>query len=67
MVSKVTLSQQQVAANLQAQRSLNELLPVIDDAERCGVDVSGYRAIASGLGEQLRNLNELFSPQIKME
>jgi hypothetical protein len=39
---------------------------VLEEAEKCGVDVSGYRAIAEGLQEQLAAIKKGFHPPMKI-
>lgn len=61
----VNFTQEQVAANLKAQRQLADLLPVFDDADKCGIDTTGYRAIAAGLQAQLQEIHSNFMPKLK--
>lgn len=63
MPSPITFSQEAIKANLQSQRDLADLLPVLDKASECGVDVTGYRAIANGLKEQLEAVQRNFMQQ----
>lgn len=56
-------------ANLQslkeAQRQLHDLLPLMDRAAECGVPVEGYRAIATGLQEQLAAIEKNFMGSVQ--
>lgn len=63
---QVSFSQAQKEANLSAQRQLAELLPAFDKAEECGCDMTGYRAIAAGLMEQLKAIQKNFMGPMQM-
>ena len=47
-----------------AQRKLHDLLPLLDKAERCGVECDQFRALSSAIGDQLIAIErEFFADQ----
>lgn len=53
-------TQQDVDMLKKAQRKLADLIPMLDKAERCGVDCDVYRAIVKELGDRLENVEREF-------
>lgn len=55
-----TFTQEQLAANLKAQRMLHDLFPLLDKADKCGIPTDALRTIAAGLQTQLQAIHSEF-------
>ena len=44
----------------QARRTLDEVLPLMDKAEKCGVECQGFREVRDRVADQLKNLEAEF-------
>lgn len=60
MPVQITFTREQVDRLKSAQRTLSEILPELDRAEKCGLDMSGNRALCGTLGDVLRAIDQHF-------
>ena len=69
IVSKgpVNFSADQVKQTYDAEKQLNDLIPLFDKCESCGIDISGYRAIAAGLVANLQAIRSNFMQPLVQE
>jgi len=64
MASKVQLTPTQIDAVNAARRVLNDIVPDMDAAEKCGVDCQQLRTKATTIADGLSNIVKHFAPQL---
>lgn len=62
MASKIRMSKERYDELVKAERMLNDLLPVYDKLEECGVDCTGFRQINAERLPQIAAMKKNFGP-----
>lgn len=62
-MSKIKLTNEQIADLQKHQRGLNDILPEFDQAEQCGVDCAEFRRIQADASSQIDKLLQYYGPQ----
>lgn len=65
MPSKYKLPADKVATLKAAQRELHDVLPLIDEAEQCGIECQQYRQLAEEVQERITKILTYFGPGVK--
>jgi len=60
MIQRPELTAEQLDKLKRAQRDFHDILPVFDDAEKCGIDCTAFRALVADQQEVLTNLEANF-------
>lgn len=61
-MAKFKLPADRVQALQQAQREIHDILPVIDDAEKCGIECQQYRVLVDEVNERITKILQYFGP-----
>ena len=64
-MAKVTLTNEQYAKILEAERAIHDVLPDLDKLEECGVECQAYRDGLRQKQEQIEAIKRNFGPSVR--
>lgn len=64
-MSKIKLTTEKITELRQHQRALHDILPELDNAEKCGVDCTMMRELRNDAMDKIENIIKYFGPASK--